>query len=73
MRTAATNYDYEGTVIPTTLLVSAYNYNNQRIAAGITLAINGTTMTFTAVEGDVSVPLNITGAGVSDIVATINI
>ena len=83
LRTALNNYDYEGTVINTTLDVAAYNFSNQRIATGVTLSIVGSTLTFdlgatstfveTSVAGDVNIPLRITGAGISDIVATINI
>ena len=83
LKTALCKYDYEGTVIYTTFDVSAYNFSNQRIATGVTLSIVGSTLTFdlgatstfveTSVAGDVNIPLRITGAGISDIVATINI
>jgi hypothetical protein len=79
--TANSTYDYVGTTISTTANVSAYNVTNQRIATQVNLNIEGSTITFTggantttintSTTGETSVPINIVGSGLSDIVANI--
>lgn len=80
---ASATYNYTGTVINSTVNVSAYNISGQRIAANVALSISGSTMTFsddstavtvtTSTSAEVSQGIKITGAGQSDIVSTVSI
>lgn len=80
---ASATYNYTGTVINSTVNVSAYNLSGQRIAVNVALNITGSTMTFsddsvavtvtTSTSGEVSQGIKITGSGQSDIVATVSI
>jgi hypothetical protein len=81
---AAQNYSYTGSNVQTTAAVAAYDTAGNRIATVINLVIDGTTMVFTSsntrlvqittsVSNDITVPLTITGGGVNQIVANINI
>jgi hypothetical protein len=77
------SYNYTGTNINGTASISAYNLAGERIAVTVSLTISGSTMTFTggvtsttattSTSADVTVPIIITGAGQSDIVATVSI
>lgn len=82
MQMAQSNYDYDNANIATTVSVSAYNFSNQRVAVSVNLAIVGNTLSFggsssttitTLTGSDVVVPIDVTGAGISDIVASINL
>jgi hypothetical protein len=80
---AATNYNYAGSDINTTVVISAYNASGDRIAVDVALTIDGSTMNFgggattttvtTSTTADVSQAVVITGAGLSDIVASVSI
>jgi hypothetical protein len=80
---ASATYNYAGSNINSTVNVSAYNLNNERIATSVALSISGNTMTFsggattttvtTSSSGETSVPIVITGAGQSDIVANVQL
>jgi hypothetical protein len=80
---ASSTYDYQGTTINTTVGVSAFNSNGDRIATTVSLTIDGSTMNFgsgattatvtTSTSSDVSQALEITGAGFSDIIARVSI
>jgi hypothetical protein len=80
---ALSTYNYTGANINSTVAVSAYNINGDRIAVDVGLSITGSTMTFsagattttvtTSTTADVSVPIVITGAGLSDIVANVQV
>lgn len=76
---AASNYTYTGTIINTSATVNAFDFSGSRIAANVSLTIDGTTMTFadgskqrnilTSASGDTSVALQIYGGGVNNIYA----
>lgn len=76
-------YNYTGTNINGTASISAYNLSGERIAVSVALSISGSTMTFsggattatvtTSASGEVTTPIVITGAGQSDIIATVSI
>jgi hypothetical protein len=77
---AATNYTYSGTTINTSAAINAYDYTGTRIAANVSLTIDGSTMTFasnglktlnvlTSTSADTTVALNIYGGGVNNIYA----
>ena len=80
---ASSTYNYAGSNINSTVNVSAYNLNNERVAVSVELSISGSTMTFsggaltttvsTSAGGETSVPIVITGAGQSDIVANVQL
>lgn len=80
---AQSTYNHTGSNINSTVNVSAYNLNNERIATTVNLSISGATMTFaagaantsvsTSSSGETSVPIVITGAGQSDIVANVQL
>jgi len=79
---AETSYNYTGSDINTTINIGAYNSNGDRIAVGVSLSIDGTTMNFngsstatvtTSASADVSQAVTITGAGLSDIIASVQI
>lgn len=80
---ASSTYNYQGSNINSTVNVSAYNINNERIATSVSLSITGSTMTFsagatsltvnTSSSAETSVPIVITGAGQSDILASVQI
>jgi hypothetical protein len=78
---AASTYSYAGANISTTCTVNAYNFLGARIAADVSLTIDGSTMRFTSnngtsltvttlTTGDTSVPLTITGGGINNIIAS---
>jgi len=80
---ASSSYNYTGTNINSTVDISAYNIEGSRIATTVDLSIEGSTMTFsggatttsitTSTSAETTVNIVITGAGVSDIVADVNI
>ena len=81
--TANSTYDYQGTNINSTANISAYNINGARISINVNLSIVGSTLTFsnsatsltvnTSANAETSVPIVITGAGQSDIQASVQI
>lgn len=78
-----TSYDYAGTPINSYLNISAYNASGTRIAADVKLVINGGSMTFsdsttvktvtTLTNGEKQQNIIITGAGYSNITASVEI
>jgi len=80
---ASSSYDYQGSNINSTVNISAYNINNERIAVDVALSIDGSTMTFgdggttatitTSTTGETSQAIIITGAGLSDIIANVQV
>jgi hypothetical protein len=78
---AAASYNYTGSIINSTIAVSAFGADGARIAATVGLTISGSTMDFssgvttvninTSTSADVSQAFRITGAGFSDILAAI--
>lgn len=80
---ASTAYNYTGTNINTTINVSAYDINGNRMAVSVKLSIDGASMTFadstsvktftTSSSGELSVPVIIVSAGIADISAMINL
>lgn len=80
---AASSYNYTGTDINSTVGISAYNLSNERIAVSVALSIEGSTMNFgsgattatvtTSTSADVSQAIVITGSGLSDIVASVQV
>ena len=77
------SYDYAGTPINSYINVSAYNASGSRIAADVKLVINGGSMTFsdsttvktitTLTNGEKQQNIIITGAGFSNITASVEI
>jgi hypothetical protein len=73
-------YLYSGSTIATTLLVSAYDSQGQRLASTITLTIIGNSMNFsnnlkfitvvTSTVGETNVGVNIIGSGATNITVT---
>jgi hypothetical protein len=80
---ASESYNYVGSIINSTLSVSAFNLNGVRVETNVTLTIEGSTMTFdddttsktitTSSSADISVAIKIIGAGLSNVVASITI
>jgi len=80
---ASTSYNYTGSDISTSVAVSAYNSSGDRIAVDVSLTIDGSTMNFgggststvvtTSISADVTQAVTITGSGLSDIVASVQI
>ena len=80
---ASATYNYTGTTISSTVDVSAFDINGNRIATDVTLTIDGSTMTFgddttsttvtTSTSAETSQAIKITGAGLSDIVANVSL
>ena len=80
---AATSYNYSGSNINSTIAVSAYGIDGTRIATTVNLTVAGTTIQFsggatttavtTSTTADTNVNITITGAGLSDILANIDI
>ena len=80
---ASSTYNYTGTTISSTVDISAFDINGDRIATDINLTIDGSTMTFgddttsttvtTSSSGETSQAIKITGAGLSDIVANVSL
>jgi hypothetical protein len=80
---ASASYDYQGSVISSTVAISAYNASGDRIATTVNLVIEGSTMTFgddsvstsvtTSTSADVSQAIKIIGAGFSNIVASVQV
>lgn len=80
---ALESYDYAGTPINSFINISAFNASGNRIAASVKLVINGGSMTFsdsttvktitTLVNGDFQQNIIITGAGFSNITASVEI
>lgn len=78
---AAASYNYTGSIINSTIAVSAFGADGARIAATVGLTISGSTMDFssgvttvnvtTSTSADVSQAFRVTGAGFSDILAAI--
>jgi len=78
---AASSYNFAGSVISSTVAVSAFGADGARIAATVGLTISGSTMDFsagvstvnvtTSTSGDTNQAIRITGAGFSDILAAI--
>ena len=86
---ASSSYNYTGTTINTSVGVSAYNISNERLATTVKLTIDGTSMQFdsdgngnagsdsatitTLTNADVTKNVNIVSAGLSDIIANIEL
>lgn len=80
---ASATYNYTGTTINSTIDVSAYDIQGNRIATNVALTIDGSTMTFgddttsatvtTSTSAETSQAIKITGAGLSDIVANVSL
>lgn len=80
---ASSTYDYQGTTIDSTVAVSAFGSDGERLALSVDLEIEGSTMTFgdgtttatvtTSDSADVNQAIKITGAGFSDIIARVQI
>jgi len=82
---ASTSYNYTGSNISTSVAVSAYGVEGTRLAVGVNLSITGSTMAFDSAGGpliktittstgaDITQPVVITGAGLSDITANVSI
>lgn len=80
---ASTNYTYAGSPINTTLTVNAINASGSRIATDVKLVIEGASMTFadgttvktvsTSSTADTTVNVIITGAGYTNVTASIEI
>ena len=80
---ASTTYDYSGSNINSTVAVSAYGIGGTRIATTVNLTISGDTMEFsgsakttsvtTSTTQDTNVNIVVTGAGISEILANIDI
>jgi len=77
---ASVSYTYTGTTISTSATINAYDFTGARVAANVTLTIDGTTMTFaqnglrtlniqTSSTIDTTVNLSIFGGGVNNIYA----
>jgi hypothetical protein len=77
---ASVSYTYTGTTISTSATINAYDFTGSRVAANVTLTIDGTTMTFaqnglrtlniqTSSTIDTTVNLSIFGGGVNNIYA----
>lgn len=80
---ASTSYDYTGTNISSSVSVSAYDINGNRMAINVKLTIDGASMTFddnssvktilTSASIETIVPIIIKSAGISDISAMIDL
>ena len=80
---ASTSYTYSGSTISTNLNVSAFNASGSRIATSVKLVIEGASMKFadnstvktvtTTTSGELSVSVNITGAGFTNVTASVEI
>jgi len=80
---AQTSYTYAGSTISTNLNVSAFNASGARIATSVKLVIEGASMKFsdnstvktvtTTTGGELSVAVNITGAGFTNVTASVEI
>lgn len=86
---ASSSYNYTGTTINTSVGVSAFNISNERVAKNVKLTIDGTSMQFdsdgngnagsdsatitTLTNADVTKNVNIVSAGLSDIIANIEL
>ena len=83
LTSAASDYTYSGSNINSTLTVNAINASGARIETNVKLVIEGSSMTFndgttiktvtTSSSGDTSVPIIITGAGYTNVTASIEI
>lgn len=77
----ATNYNFTGENINTNVTVNAYNTEGARMAVSVKLVIDGTSMTFsganltttvqTSSSADTTVPIVITGPGISNIISSV--
>ena len=76
---AANTYSYNASNIYTSATLSAYNSLNARMAATVSLSIDGSSMVFqssnttsntitTSASGDVTIPIVITGGGINNII-----
>lgn len=80
---ASSTYNYTGSNINSTINVSAYNIDGERLATNVDLTIEGNTMTFsggaltttvtTSASGETSVPIIITAAGFSEILTSVSL
>lgn len=81
---ASSSYNYSGTAIVTSAAVNAYDSTGSRMATTITLTIDGASMLFTdnstktlqvatSASADTTVSLSISGGGVNNIIASINV
>ena len=78
---ATTEYNYTGTDINTSIKVNAYDTTGARKALSVKLVIDGGSMTFTgsnltttittSASADTTVPVIITGSGISNIIASV--
>ena len=76
-------YDFQGTPITSGITINAFNSEGNRIATSVDLVIEGSTMTFaddtttatvaTSDTADTAVAIKITGAGFSNIVASVTV
>ena len=75
------NYNFTGTNITTSITVNAYDPSGARIAVVLKLVVDGGSMAFagsnltttvtTSAVADTTVPVTITGAGVSNVIASV--
>lgn len=76
-----TNYNFTGQSINSNVIVNAYDTEGSRIAVSVKLVIDGGSMTFagsnltttieTSSSADTTVPITITGAGISNIISSV--
>ena len=76
-----TSYNFTGTNINSSLTVNAYDQTGARIAVAVKLVIDGGSMTFagstltttinTSASADTTVPVTITGSGISNVIASV--
>lgn len=77
----ATNYNFTGQNIESSVIVNAYDTEGARMAVSVKLVIDGGSMTFagsnltttvqTSSSADTNVPITITGAGISNIISSV--
>jgi hypothetical protein len=81
---ANTSYVYTGNSISTTANVNAYNSNGERVAANVSLSIDGNGMIFTASNSknttvttsnstNTQISITISGGGLNNIIASVDI
>ena len=82
--TSATSYTYSGATIYTSAQVNAYGSTGERIASTLNLTIDGSTMLFSATSAktlqvvtsantNTNVDLTISGGGINNIIADVNV
>jgi hypothetical protein len=75
------SYNFTGTNISTSITVNAYDPSGARIAVALKLVVDGGSMTFsgsnltttvtTSASANTVVPVTITGAGISNVIASV--